>query len=333
MKIKNIFNYLILFIITGLVLYFSLKDNFYTIINTIFSMKISYLLVALIFYFLYLILKSVVFTDIAKTFNKKYTFKQSFRTCIETNFFHAITPFSSGGQPYEIYRLTKDNVSAMDAANVSIQSFIIYQIVLVLLGVSAIIYNHFTGVFAQNSILKDLVTLGFSVNFLVIVFLFIITYTKRLKKIILEFIIKFLSKIKIIKNEEKINDKLTKYLNEFDAGAKLLLKDKKRFIKLFTIQFFSLISYYLTPLFIIFALNITSVNMIEAIVTTAYVMIIGSFVPIPGGTGGIEYGFMAFYGTFIKGSSLNAIMLVWRFLTYYFGMILGITVLSLRKKD
>ena len=61
-------------------------------------------------------------------------------------------------------------------------------------------------------------------------------------------------------------------------------------------------------------------------------MLIGSFVPIPGATGGLEYGFMSFYGSFIKGSKLNAIMLVWRFITYYFGLILGSIVLNIKKE-
>ena len=70
-----------------------------------------------------------------------------------------------------------------------------------------------------------------------------------------------------------------------------------------------------------------------AIVTSAYIMVIGSFVPIPGGTGGLEFGFVQFYGHFVTGSTLSAMMLVWRFITYYFGMIVGaITLLKKVKK-
>ena len=75
-----------------------------------------------------------------------------------------------------------------------------------------------------------------------------------------------------------------------------------------------------------------NVSIVNVIVTSAYVMLIGAFVPIPGGTGGLEYGFISFYGNFITGPSLNAIMLLWRFITYYFGMILGAIILGLRKK-
>ena len=68
-----------------------------------------------------------------------------------------------------------------------------------------------------------------------------------------------------------------------------------------------------------------------AIVTSAYIMIIGSFVPIPGATGGLEFGFVQLYGNFIGGSQLSAMMIVWRFITYYFGMIVGAIALNIKK--
>ena len=75
-------------------------------------------------------------------------------------------------------------------------------------------------------------------------------------------------------------------------------------------------------------------SLIEVMVATSYVMIIGSFVPIPGGTGGIEYGFMFFFKYLISGSILNGLMLVWRFVGYYFGMIVGAIALAVyRKKE
>ena len=96
-------------------------------------------------------------------------------------------------------------------------------------------------------------------------------------------------------------------------------------------HFLSLVLLYLVPFILLLGMG-KSINILEAILTSAYVMLIGSFVPIPGGTGGLEYGFIKFYGSFIKGPLLNAIMLLWRFITYYFGMILGAIVLNIKEK-
>ena len=71
----------------------------------------------------------------------------------------------------------------------------------------------------------------------------------------------------------------------------------------------------------------------EVVVSSAFILIIGNFVPIPGGSGGIEYGFIQFFGNFIQGSVLSASLLVWRFITYYLGMILGAISINLFKGD
>lgn len=333
MKNKNIFNFVIILIFTVLVLYFSLKDNFAQIIETIFNMNIFYLILAALVYILHLFLKSIVVCIITKNFNKNYNIKKSFRMGLETNFFHAITPFSTGGQPYEIYRLNKDGTSLINAANVSIQNFIIYQVVLVALGVFAIIYNYSFDLFPNNGVLGSLVTIGFVINFLVAVMLLIISIFEKMDKFIATFIIKILAKFHLVKNKEEKLKKMIKYLSEFNDGGKILLKDKKKFIIMLLIELLALISLYIIPYFLIkgSSLNI-DINILTIIVSSAYVMLIGSFVPIPGGTGGLEYGFIAFYGNFIIGSSLNAIMLVWRFITYYLGMIVGVIALNLRKK-
>ena len=112
----------------------------------------------------------------------------------------------------------------------------------------------------------------------------------------------------------------------------MLFKDKFSFFIMILLEFFALISLYLVPFALFCGIGIYSINSLTCILIMAYVMLIGSFVPIPGGTGGLEYGFITFFGMVIKGSSLNAIMLLWRFITYYFGMILGAIILNFKKE-
>jgi uncharacterized protein (TIRG00374 family) len=79
--------------------------------------------------------------------------------------------------------------------------------------------------------------------------------------------------------------------------------------------------------------DFSSFNGFVSIIATSYVMIIGAFVPLPGGTGGLEYSFLAFFGNFINGSKLTTLMLMWRFVTYYFGMLAGAFVLNINRRN
>lgn len=332
-KLKKVANIIVLALVTCLVLYFSLKDNFNTIINEIINVNIFWLVISFLLAISFWFFKAIATTRIANIFKKDYSIKQGMRLVLETNFFHAITPFAVGGQPYEIYSLKKSKLKITEATNVSIVNFIVYQIALVLLGIIAIVYNHHFVLLKENDLLKNLVVIGFLVNFIVIVALFLLTCTKKINKILMKFIIKVLNKIHLVKNKDEKIKQFNDYLNEFHQGAKILLHDKKLFIKLIFVHFIGLISSYLIPLTLAYAMGLSSYTGIEAIVLSSYVMLIGAFVPIPGGTGGLEYGFMTFYGSFIKGSKLNAIMLLWRFITYYFAMILGAILLGIRKKE
>ena len=102
-----------------------------------------------------------------------------------------------------------------------------------------------------------------------------------------------------------------------------------------TFNFLSLLCLYLVPYFVFLALRSSNViNVLESIILSAYTFLIGNFVPIPGGTGGLEYGYMDFFGLYAKGGLLSSSMLLWRLLTYYLGMIIGgITLMTYRKKE
>ncbi|MCM1370771.1 MAG: flippase-like domain-containing protein [Clostridium sp.] len=332
-KSKKWINFLLLFIVVGIVLYFSLKDNFFLIINELKHIDYFFLIIALIIVIFYYILRSFSLYEFIKTANKDIKFISVVRLILMMTFFDGVTPFASGSQPFQIYYLKKKGVTIADATNITIQNFIVYQLALVLFGVFAIISNYMFNIFTVNSLLKNLVLLGFITNLLVTIGLFMLAFLKRFNKFVVKIIITLLYKLKIVKNKEEKIKEFEEQLIEFNLGAKELLKNKNLFLKGIFFNILSLSFLYSVPLFILFSLNdFTSINLFNSIVTTSYVMLIGSFVPIPGGTGGLEYGFIAFFSNFLIGEKLTAAMLVWRVATYYFGILIGALALIKRRK-
>lgn len=335
MKNKKIVNIILLLVATILVLYFMLKDDFSAIVHEIIHINPLWLILALFFIFGYWFFKTIILYDICKTFKENYSFKRAFRIQLLTHFFNAITPFSSGGQPFQLYSLKKDGFSYNDGTNIVIQEFIIYQLALVTLGVVAIIYNFFFELFPEVKILETLVTLGFLINFFVIVILFVLAYFKKIDQFLVKLGVTLLMKFHIVKKDkqQEIINKWDEHIEKFNVGAHKLTKNKWRFLKLYAISMVALVSLYIIPCVLLYGMgDLKSITPITAIIASAYVMLIGSFVPIPGGTGGLEYGFIAFYGNFIKGPILSALMLIWRVVTYYFGIILGAILVNVKGK-
>jgi uncharacterized protein (TIRG00374 family) len=172
--------------------------------------------------------------------------------------------------------------------------------------------------------MKKLVLIGFAVNLVVISILCFITFGKKSNKFIILKFIKFLHKIKIVRDEEKMLSKVEHTVDKFYTSAKAMNSNKKALIKGIIYNFIALAILYLVPLPVSYALgDYTSLNVITTLVASAYVMLIGVFVPIPGGSGGIEYAFMIFFGFYITGSALMALLLIWRFVTYYLSILVG----------
>ena len=332
-KIKYIFNFLLIAIVLAIVLYFSLKDNYQEIISTIFKMNYLWIFVAILFLIIYRLCASLGHYYIIKANNGNVSYLKCFQINLMILFFHGVTPFAGGGQPMEIYFLHKEGISVTKATNITLQNFIVYQIALILTGLFALIYTRIFNVFPNDNLIKYLVVLGFLINTLVLVVTFILSFGKKTNKFIIEKGIHFLTKIKIIKDEQKVQDKCQKYLQSFHDNAMELKKNKKIVAFTVLINILGLMTLYSMPYPILRGMNV-NINILKVVTAIAYVMIIGSFVPIPGGTGGIEYSFIFFFQYLISGSILHAAMLVWRLISYYLGMIFGAIALSLyRKKE
>jgi uncharacterized membrane protein YbhN (UPF0104 family) len=86
------------------------------------------------------------------------------------------------------------------------------------------------------------------------------------------------------------------------------------------------------PFFILKAVGYTNFNNIFLItLLSLYVYLCGSFIPIPGGSFGIEYAYVNFFKAHIKNIYVDPSLIIWRSLTYYFPMLIGGIVYNLRK--
>lgn len=327
--IKNIRkNTLIILLVTIGVMYFVLKDDFSNIIHTLIHLDLKFLLLAIFLFFFSIFLKGYISYKTVNDKNK-YTLLEAFKHNVIVQFFNGITPFSTGGQPMEVYMLTEHGINANKGTMIILQNFIFYQIALVIFGLGAVIYNGIYGIFPKVPILRELVLIGFIINSFVTVVILFISLSKKFTKFCVKAIIYLLSKTKIVKDKEKVKESWRKRLEEFHTCAKDLRKRKKLFLIGVLFNLLSLACLYIIPLYIAFGMHdYTSLNISTTLVASAYVLLMGAFVPIPGASGGIEYGFMSFFDNFFNHTTTGAILLVWRFITYYMPMIIGAIVFN-----
>lgn len=332
MKNKKI-NLFILTIAFLLVLYFALKDNFKDVLKQLSKVNLWIFVFAILIYVTSLAFKSLSLHMFIKNHKKDYPWKKTYELTLIGQFLNGITPFQSGGQPFQVYLLKKQGIRISDSTSAMIKDFISFQIALILMGVVALVSNKLFGVMAKQSYLNWLIGLGFIINVIVLLFLFLITSTKKTSLKIINKLLDAVFRLKIVKKTSITKERIMSGLSNFYESGIELRKDKLKLFLAITYNVINLVLLYLIPFIIFKSIGCDSVTPFASVVVTAFIMLIGNFIPIPGATGGIEYSFICFFGSFISSKSiLSSAMLLWRFVTYFLGMVIGYMVLVFKRE-
>lgn len=325
-------NSIIILIVTIFLMWYILKDNLSTSLKLLINTNYILLAVCFIIYITYFLLESFIMKKLIDQHNKKYSFKQATKLNIYTKFFNGITPFGAGGQPLQVYELYKEGLPISKGTIFIVENFIVYQSSVLIITILGLITNSFFNFIHISSFLTLLLCIGLIINFSLIVFVFLMSLSKTKNKKIVLFFVKILSKLKIIKNTEEKSKKLEEICMDYYDAYKILMKNKKRLIYLILLEILTLSVWFLLPYFIFLALGWPiNLNTFITIFITSFVTTVGSFVPIPGGSGGIEYAFIGFFTYFTDKSYAASAVIIWRFINYYLPMVLGAVIYNLKK--
>lgn len=331
MKNKKL-NLIILFIAMVLVLYFTLKDDFKGIITQLKNVNVLVFLVSIVIFLLSLFFKSLSLRVFIKEYKKDYRIKKAYQLTLIAQFLNGITPFQSGGQPFQIYLLKKDGVRISDSTNAMIKDFTMYQFSLILVSILAFIINVKLKILSKNATLNNLIFLGFLINFIVMIILLIITSAKKTGLNLTSKITHFLFKFRVVRKFGTSEEKIKQSLSHFYETGNELRKNKRSILKAILYNIIHLILLYLIPFIIFKSLGLNDITVVGSLVLITFVMLISNFIPIPGATGGIEYSFLMFFSVFASGPLLAGGMLLWRFVTYFLAMIIGFITLIFKKE-
>ncbi|MDE7257508.1 MAG: flippase-like domain-containing protein, partial [Clostridia bacterium] len=178
-----------------------------------------------------LVILLIMCFDIAKycIISKTVTGKVSLLTSAKTHFigkyYDAVTPFSTGGQPMQIYYLnTKGNSGGNSTAIVLIRYYS-SVICWLLTGAALMIYGAVKGVLDAASgatILKVTGWIGIGINLLIPVFVTLFLVFPKLMYKLTYGIVKLGYKVKIVKDVEKTTARATKVVDDFKNSFKLM---------------------------------------------------------------------------------------------------------------
>lgn len=324
-KNKNmIFNLLLILVISFVVIYLLINNNFNEMLPLIKNIRSEYLLLCLIITFLWQLLIGISLTIFSRIIKKDYRLSQGFLNALVATLFNGITPSATGGQIAQTFVFKKQGLQTGDAISVLWTEFIMYQSTMCLFGLFLIIIK-LKFFLTEYSNLFILVILGFILNSAVIVGLIALAKFYKLQNFISTKGIDFAYKLHLIKDKEKAIESMNEQLNNFRKEANTLLHHKKEFIICCLLCVLRLTCYYSIPFIVFIALgNKASLDIfINCLAMGSFVAIASNLIPIPGASGGTELIFIEMFAHLFGAINAKTAVLLWRFFTYYLLLLVG----------
>ncbi len=300
---------------------FSDKDKLEIVLK---EAKPSLLLWAVFCMFLYWFMQSILLKQLLNNRGEKISFRSAFRLQMIGEFFGAITPLATGGQPIQVMYLANKNIQPGKSTAVLGIHLFYYHIARVLIAlILTIIYSRYF--FIENTSIRILLSIGLVVNFLVGIFMLFAGVKPEPIKKFAKKIIDLLARFKIVKNKDRVLNKTSEEINNFSNSINVFKQQKISIMLLILIETVVYLTvYFLATIFIIKSLGIKVSSVALLIACQASVSLISAYVPLPGGSLGAEGAFyLIFSGILPANAPLFLILFIWRILTYYLTLFIG----------
>ena len=244
-------------------------------------------------------------------------------------FFGNLTPMMMGSTPAQIYRLTKAGQNVGEAGATQFTRFIVYQFGLVVWG--AILLLARMPFFAERyGDITILCVFSFGGHVCILLLIFAIALMPKTVIRVAHVALSVLARVGVASSRvDGWRAFVDGEVYSFSEKFKLSAGHFSSMLLTVVITMLQLGFFYLVPYFIMLAFGHHDVDFFSVMAASAFVQLLSSAMPTPGGTGGAEGGFALFLGHFF-GSAATAGYLVWRLITFIAPTILAAPLLGLK---
>lgn len=297
--------------------------------------NLFWIILAIVFTFLYVVLEAVALKLICKELGYKIKNSAISYACADI-YFSAITPSATGGQPACGYLMHKDGVPMSIVTSSLVYNIQMYTLALVLIASVTMVIN-FPSFWSFSGFARFLIIIGFIIQISLVTLVFFLLYKSNIIYKISKWFLDILYKLHIIKNEEASLKKLRKAMDKYQECANLLLGKPLLFFKVLMVNIFHRIFILLVPICIFMAAG-NSLSDIFALYSVQTLVAIGAtFIPIPGAMGVTDYLMISGYSSIMGSAMALNLELVSRGISFYCctliaGIVTFIRFVLLKKK-
>ncbi|HZJ56851.1 MAG TPA: lysylphosphatidylglycerol synthase transmembrane domain-containing protein [Clostridia bacterium] len=292
------------------------------------DVRLSWITGGVLLMLIFWLMDGIILSYAVKVISRTKAFWGCLRVSLIGQYYNAVTPFASGGQPAQVYYMGKLGVSGGSASSVLMIKFLIYQVVLSLYCLAAFIWKGIT-IYNHNPWVFWFSVVGFIINAGAVVLLVSLSFNKGFVEGLVFKTIDILGAIRLIKDTHGMKERLISHVEDFHEGLKFMRGNARAILTLGMMTAIQLICFFSITFFIYRALGLEGEKWINVVSVQSLLYLAVSFVPTPGSMGASETGYIAFFRLFFPGDLIFVSMLLWRAISYYLNILAGVIIILL----
>lgn len=320
---KKLFSFVFLFFTLGIVLYIGLSGNdIGELLTALRTLSPAYLLLCLLSWMLYVLTDALSVHYFLLRQGHPIRLRSSIHAAMTGIYYSNVTPGATGGQPMEMYSLSRHKVPIGVSGSAMAVKFITFQAMLLLTGGVLWAANaSFVAAHTQGTLW--FVLLGYAVNFVSIGMVLLMAISKRAVRWVISLCIRVGSRLRICKNPDASRAKWENHCQSFLESVQLVIRHPKDVLVQCVIAIGQLMSLMLVIIALYHAFGLSGVATGELVTMGVLLYIGASYTPLPGASGAQEGGFAVLFKGIFPDARLFVALLIWRVSTYYLSVLAG----------
>ncbi len=303
------------------IIFFTIDEN--SLQKVLESLSFKYIIYLLLIYAGYWLFSGLRLAIMVNTVGGKIGLWDGIKVALSGAFVSNVTPFATGGGPFQIYFLHKKGVNLGKSSTVVVFQFVLR---IFFFGLSIPFYYIFFRSAIDSGAIPDTffylaLILGFVFSFFLLILILVPSITNGLLKNL--FKMKFVRKIfKKSHKAKKLLVKGKRELEDFRHSLRVMSRYKSRLFLAFlcTIAYWIFL-FSIMPV-ILMALGLEPNFMKAFVMQTIYFLII-PFMPTPGASGIAEMSIASIFASFMPSSLIGFVTFAWRLVTFYLVLLVG----------
>lgn len=236
----------------------------------------------------YIVFEGLAILCVLKAFGHRRAIHKGIIYSASDIYFSAITPSATGGQPACAFFMMADGVPAGVSAITLLLNLVMYTMSIMTIGIIAIILR--PQVFINFAIpSKILIIIGYLILGTMSAFMILLIKREDWVHGIGHFFIRLFSRIKIIRNIERFENKLDRITNEYRDCAEMIDGQRGMLVKCFLYNFLQRALQICVSSMVFLAGGGMASQAVDIWVTHAFAVIGSNCVPVPGAIGVIDF--------------------------------------------